>query len=196
MILFRYFLPPHLCSNMGKNQKLTIMTQTALLTAVMAVLAQLAVPMPSGIPLTLQTFGTALCAYLGGFKRGISAIFVYLTAGAAGVPLFSNFRGGMGILLGHTGGFLWGFIFLAACCGLGTMFSHKSTALLLGYAGLCICHLCGIMQYCITAGMGFTESFLLISLPYLAKDLFSVTAAYAASAAIRRGLKSAGIRYF
>ncbi len=196
MISYQFFLPQHLCSNMVKNQKLTIMVQTALLTAVMAVLAQLAIPMPSGIPLTLQTFGAALCAYLGGFKRGISAMFVYLMAGAAGVSLFSNFRGGIGILLGHTGGFLWGFLFLAACCGLGAICSHKGTAVLLGCAGLMGCHLCGIMQYAITAGMGFTESFLLISLPYLAKDLFSVTAAYFASAAIRRGLKSAGIRYF
>ena len=45
---------------MGRKEKLTAMTQTAMLTAVMAVLAQIAVPMPSQVPLTLQTFGVTL----------------------------------------------------------------------------------------------------------------------------------------
>ena len=43
---------------------------------VVIVLSQVAIPMPSGVPITLQTFAGALCEYMLGSKYGIGAIGV------------------------------------------------------------------------------------------------------------------------
>ncbi len=175
------------------------MTQIALLTALVAVLSQLAVPMPSNVPLTLQTFAVALCGYLGGAKKGASAVVLYLLLGAAGIPVFSSFRSGIGILLGYTGGFLWGFLPLALLCGIRPPTKRHSvmvtniSAIGCGLCGLLLCHICGIVQYAFTAGLPWQESALLISVPYIGKDLLLLAAAYAASAMIRRALKTAGL---
>lgn len=66
------------------------------------------------IPITLQTFGVMLLAIM--FKRNIAlaAVSAYLLLGAIGVPVFANFRSGLSVLLGPTGGYLWGFLVAVA----------------------------------------------------------------------------------
>lgn len=177
-----------------RNEKLLFMAQTAMLTALMAVLAQIAVPMPSHVPLTLQTFGAALCAWIGGRKKGVPALLVYLAAGAVGIPVFSGFRGGLAVLFGYTGGFLWGFIPLAILCASAGEKTQKLPALFAGIMGLFCCHILGILQYSAVSGTGLWESFLFVSAPYLLKDALSVGAAYFAAGSIRRALKAAGIQ--
>ena len=72
--------------------------------AVLAVLSQISFPLPSGIPVTLQTFAVALCGYALGCKRGTLAVLVYIVLGAVGLPVFANFSGGFGSLVGLAGG--------------------------------------------------------------------------------------------
>ncbi len=43
-------------------------------------------------------------------KEAVAAITAYLVLGAVGVPVFSGMRGGIGVLAGATGGFLWGYL--------------------------------------------------------------------------------------
>lgn len=88
--------------------------------AVLAVLSQISFPLPSGIPVTLQTFAVALCGYALGCKRGTLAVLVYIVLGAVGLPVFANFSGGFGSLVGLAGGYIYGFLPMAALCGLGT----------------------------------------------------------------------------
>lgn len=64
-------------------------------SAFIAASAQLAVPLPSGVPATLQTLSIALCGYCLGIKRSISAVLVYILLGLAGAPVFSGFSGGV-----------------------------------------------------------------------------------------------------
>jgi biotin transport system substrate-specific component len=89
-------------------QKLTL---SALFTALIAVLAQIAVPLPfSPVPLTGQVIGVMLAGALLGSRAGTLSITAYLLLGAAGVPVFSMGRGGFYMISGPTGGYLWGFI--------------------------------------------------------------------------------------
>ena len=90
--------------------------QTAILTAVLTVLSQIAIPTPWNIPFTLQTFGVALCGYLLGPWYGTASIVVYIALGAIGVPVFSGFKGSIGALAGMTGGYIFGFLFMALLC--------------------------------------------------------------------------------
>lgn len=165
-----------------------------LFAAVLAVLSQLAIPMPGAVPLTLQTFGVALCAYVLGWKLGTLSYLVYFLLGLAGVPVFSNFTGGINKLFGPTGGFLIGFFLLSVGCGLFTHYcrtyrmrkNEQTLSLLCGILGLIFCHLLGILQVSLLTKTSFAGSFLLVSAPYLIKDLISVIAAFFLAKPLRR----------
>ena len=78
--------------------------------AIMAVSAWVVVPL-GPIPFTLQMFAITF-AIVELSPTG------YLLLGAVGVPVFSGMRGGIGVLAGPTGGFLWGYLFGVAAAAL------------------------------------------------------------------------------
>lgn len=88
------------------------LTRCAMLAAILCVCSWLTVPM-GDVALTMQTFGVFLILQLLGGKRGTATICAYLLLGAVGLPVFSGFRGGVGMLLGATGGYLLGFLITA-----------------------------------------------------------------------------------
>ena len=71
------------------------------------------ISIPFTVPVTLQTFGVFIAVGLLGGKRGTLAVLVYILMGAIGLPVFSGFTGGIGILAGTTGGYIVGFLFSA-----------------------------------------------------------------------------------
>ena len=56
-----------------------------LFAAVIAVMAQISIPMPLGVPMTMQTFAITLAAVVLGSKLSAIATLVYLLLGAVGV---------------------------------------------------------------------------------------------------------------
>ena len=92
------------------------MTRIALCAALLAPCAWLSVPTQP--PFTMQTFGVFLTLLLLGAKDGAIAIGLYILLGAMGAPVFSGFNGGMGALLGPTGGYIAGFLLLCPIYGL------------------------------------------------------------------------------
>ncbi len=80
-------------------------------TALIVICSWISIPMT--IPFTLQTFAVFLSVILLGGKRGTLSVIVYILLGAVGLPVFSGFKGGLGALLGSTGGYILGFIFSA-----------------------------------------------------------------------------------
>ncbi len=162
--------------------------------AVIAVLSQIAIPMPSGVPVTLQTFAIALCGVVLGWKLAGAAVLVYLLIGAIGAPVFANFGAGLGVLFGKTGGFLIGFLFMAVLCGLSEKTKQLWVKGGLCLAGLLVCHLFGNLQFMLLTGRGFVESALLVSIPYLVKDVLSVVAAMVLGKAVRMALKRANVQ--
>jgi biotin transport system substrate-specific component len=85
--------------------------------ALLAVCAWVAIPMPIGVPFTLQTLGLCVAVGLLGGRRGTIAVAVYLLMGGLGLPVFAGFGGGFGVLTGATGGYLWGMLPAAAAMG-------------------------------------------------------------------------------
>ena len=71
------------------------------------------ISIPTAIPFSLQTFAVFLAVSILGGKRGTLSVVVYVLLGAIGVPVFAEFTGGIGIILGNTGGYIIGFIFSA-----------------------------------------------------------------------------------
>lgn len=84
------------------------LTRMALLVALMAVCTWISIP--AAVPFTLQTFAVFFAVGALGGKRGTLAILGYIALGALGIPVFSGFTGGLGALLGPTGGYIVGFL--------------------------------------------------------------------------------------
>ena len=70
------------------------------------------ISIPTTVPFTMQTFAVFFVLLALGGKRGTIAIIIYVLLGAVGVPVFAQFTSGLGILLGNTGGYIVGFIFM------------------------------------------------------------------------------------
>lgn len=85
------------------KNRLHKMVMVGVFAAVMAVLSQISIPLPTGVPVTLQTFAVALCGYVLGVQMGGLALAVYLAIGAVGLPVFAGFSGGIGAFAGVTG---------------------------------------------------------------------------------------------
>ena len=164
------------------------MVTIGMFTAVLSVLSILMIPMPSGVPITLQTFAMALCGYVLGWKKGVSVTFIYILLGSVGVPVFAGMTGGVSRLFSYTGGFIWGFIFLVICCGLSIKQKNIIARIFLGSVGLVICHLIGVVQFSIVAETEVAVAFMTVSLPYLIKDIISMIGAYAVAVPIRKSL--------
>ena len=70
------------------------------------------ISIPTAIPFSMQTFAVFFVLFALGGERGTLAIIVYVLLGAVGIPVFAEFTSGIGILLGNTGGYIVGFIFM------------------------------------------------------------------------------------
>lgn len=106
--------------NSKKNSGVTIveLTMTALYTAVFCVLAPHTLYLPFGpVGITLGSFLLYLTGLLLGAKYGCVSIGLYLCMGMAGLPVFSGYTAGVGVLLGPTGGFLLGYLPCVAIVG-------------------------------------------------------------------------------
>lgn len=172
------------------SEKTKQMVYIALFAALTACIAQISIPMPSGVPLTLQTFAIAFAGFFLGWKYGLAAIGIYVLLGAVGVPVFANFTGGIQKLVGVTGGFIWGFLFLAVFSGANWGGRGAVVRIASGLLGLIICHVAGILQYALVTENGWGASALAVSVPYIAKDILSVILAYKAAEVISKRLSN------
>ncbi|SFR69312.1 biotin transporter BioY [Anaeromicropila populeti] len=164
--------------------------------AILAVMAQVSIPLPSGVPVTLQTLGMALCGYILGWKYGMVSNLVYILAGVIGIPVFANFRGGVQVLFGKTGGFLIGFVVLTVFCGIAVQMKNKVFTAIFSLAGLIICHMFGVLQFAFLMKLSIPYSITLVSVPFLVKDIISIGIAYFVALAIRQGLTKSGVYQF
>lgn len=85
------------------------MAYTAMFAVLIAVCSWISIP--TVVPFTLQTFAIFLAVSVLGGRRGTLSIVVYVLLGAVGIPVFAGFKGGIGVLLNTTGGYIVGFIF-------------------------------------------------------------------------------------
>ena len=162
---------------------------TGLMAAIICVISLWQIPIGIfGVGATFQTFAIALAGYTLGIKRGGTAVLVYIALGAVGIPVFSGFQGGFSVLLGPTGGFIFGFLPMVILCALG---KGKKTyvALLWGALGLMACHIFGTVGYALSANCDYLTASLSVSVPYLIKDLLLVMGGYFISKALQKSLK-------
>lgn len=161
--------------------KLRTMVRCGCCAALMAVCAWLAVPV-GDIAVTMQTFGVFLSLMLLGGGKGMAACGVYLLLGAVGLPVFAGFQGGLGVLLGPTGGYLLGFLVLSMCYWALAKHFGQIAAMLLG---LLLCYVCGTLWFFFAYGGSPWAVLLKCVVPYLIPDILKLILAQFISKRIR-----------
>lgn len=161
--------------------KLRNMVRCGCCAALITVCAWLAVPFGE-IAVTMQTFGVFLTLLLLGGGQGTVACGVYLLLGTLGLPVFAGFQGGFGVLLGPTGGYLWGFLVLALCYWV--MKKSLSDPLALVF-GLILCYVCGTFWFFWVYGGSLWAVVLKCVIPYLLPDALKLLLAWTVSRRIR-----------
>jgi len=156
--------------------------------ALMTVCAWITVP--ATVPFTLQTFGVFAAFILLGGRRGTLAVLVYILLGAVGLPVFSGFKGGIGVLLGTTGGYIIGFIFSSlAMWGADTLIkkrevSGRTAKLMLGFLelllGLFVCYAFGTAWFMVVftrtkGAVGLVTCLSWCVFPFIIPDLIKLT---------------------
>lgn len=161
---------------------------TALFTAFICALSPFTVPTPFGVPVTLQTLVIALTAFLLGAKYAPAAVICYIFIGAAGLPVFSGFSAGAGVLFSPTGGFIFAFPVFALILSLVFYVNKSATKILLAAGALLLLYLAGAIQFMIITGGSLFAAIAAFSL-YFIKDAAVVSAAYFLCTRIRPGIQ-------
>lgn len=181
------------------NRRLTAedLSYIAMGVALIAVCSWISIPLP--VPITLQTFAICLITAVLGLRLGLWAVVVYILLGAAGLPVFSGFRSGIGTLLGTTGGYIIGFVFTALVVGLSVKkFGRKPPLLALFMAiGILLCYTFGtawfVLVYTRTSGaIGVLTALSLCVFPYLLPDAAKILLAVSLTGRLHSLLKPRG----
>ena len=166
---------------------------TALSIAIIAVSAWITVPI-GPIPFTLQMFAVTFAILVLAPKQAIGAIAGYLALGAIGVPVFSGMRGGIGVLLGPTGGFLWGYLIgVSLAVTVLALFRRRgidnfAVGMTCGLVFTAAAYACGWFQYMLVANVGPLESFLVCVAPFIVVDIVKVAVATAVARTVIRAV--------
>ena len=144
---------------------------TALFAALTAVLAQIQLPI-GPVPFNLAVFGAFLAGMLLAPAWAAASMGVYMLLGAVGIPVFAGFMGGPAVLLGKTGGYVIGYIFIALATALAVKRSGKlpviGAAML---AGLLICYGFGTAWFMAVTGSDLVSALGWCVLPFIVPDV-------------------------
>lgn len=170
------------------------MVYIALSAVLIAVCSWIAVP--TVVPFTMQTFAILLTVSVLGGKRGTAAVLLYLLMGLIGIPVFSGFRAGPGVLFGATGGYMFGFLFTALIMWtFEKLFGGKLWAQIVSMVlGLLSCYVCGTIWFLLvysknTGAIGLGRVLGICVFPFLLPDALKLVFALLMS----RKIKKAGV---
>ncbi|MBR2512249.1 MAG: biotin transporter BioY, partial [Firmicutes bacterium] len=123
------------------------------------------------------------------WKYGSVSVIVFVLLGAAGLPVFHGFTGGMGIITGPTGGYIVGYILAAFLTGImiDTYFKARKSSdnkaatyavLALAMAlGLFACYALGTAWFMHISGTDLKAALLMCVVPFLIGDAIKIAAA-------------------
>ena len=169
------------------------MTLTAMLTALLCILGPMTLPL-GPVPLSLATGILLLMALLLGGRRATLCCAVYLLMGLAGLPVFAAFQGGIGVLMGPTGGFLLGYLPMTALCGfVCSRWEKRAVQCGAFIAGTALLYLTGTVWYCHFTGTAPSAALAVCVLPFLHGHAVKIAVVLTLGNTIKARLKKAGL---
>lgn len=176
----------------NKNNKIktTDIIMTGMFTAVLAVMAQISIPIQP-VPITLGTFAVFMIGALLSPRYAFLSVLAYLLLGAFGVPVFANMKGGIHMLTKSTGGYLMSYPIMAVVISLFYKYSKKFKLpfLVIGMlVSIALCYLLGTLWYTNISGMNFYDALIACVYPFIPFDLLKIALAVSVSTVIRKAL--------
>lgn len=149
----------------------------SLFASITAILSQVSIPLPfTTVPLTMQLFAVALCGFLLGPKMGFVSQMVYVLIGVIGIPVFAQMNGGIGAIVGPTGGFILSFPIVAAIMGyFSSEYKSKPIAYIGLLIGLVVSYIIGTIQFSLIMKVSLAESIILCVVPFIIVDLLKLS---------------------
>ena len=155
------------------------MVYASMFGALTAIGAYIIIPLPP-VPITLQTLFLNLAgALLGGYLGALSQV-VYILLGVIGLPVFAGGKAGLGVLIGPTGGYLFGFV--AAAFVVGKLIALRKKPGLVWtvvsmVAGMVIIYSLGVFQLTLVAKLSVEKAITVGALPFLPGDAVKIVLA-------------------
>ena len=156
------------------------MVQIALCTALICVSAQLAIPLPIGVPSTLQVLMVMLTALILKPLYSVISLLLYVLLGVVGLPVFSGAKSGIGTILSPTGGFIIGFVLAAFFVSLlkgvlGRKLGGKLTVvryiIVTVIIGIPVMYIPGIALYMVYTGADLVSAIVTLTSVFILLDI-------------------------
>lgn len=160
------------------------------LVALLAASAWITVPL-GPVPFTMQTFVLALLPQVLGTRDALFTVVIYLLLGAVGVPVFSGFQGGLGVLMGPTGGYLLGFAAGMPVAGFvahADMLPRRARGVAAGIALLAVSYVLGTFQLMNVYGIDAPAALAVAVAPFVVPDVVKVAMSVGVAERINRAL--------
>jgi biotin transport system substrate-specific component len=172
----------------SKTQKIVF---TALMAAIMCIVAPWSIPLGGVVQITLGTLALYTIGALTEPLEGLCAVAVYIALGAVGLPVFSSFQGGIQKLIGPSGGFLLGYLFCVVieallCRALKYKWWAYPISMLIGAAAL---YICAVIWYMVTTSTALGAAVAGCVIPFIPGDLLKIVFASLIAFFVRPRLK-------
>ena len=145
------------------------------------------------VPFTLQTMVLAMLPVAVGGRDATVSVALYLALGALGLPVFSNFSGGVAVLAGPTGGFLTGFVAgtaLAWAVQGVCVLPERVRDVLGAVALLAVSYAMGTLQLMLASGLGPEAALAVAVAPFVVPDAVKAAVGISVGRAVRRALSA------
>lgn len=159
---------------MEKKLSTREITTIGIFTALIIIIGQISIPMPYGVPMTLQTFIIPLAGIVLGARKGFIATLIYVFLGLIGLPVFAGFTGGIGIVLGPTGGFILSFPIMALAAGIGSNKNNKLGILSGLLIGVLINYISGMIMFSFVTSSTIVMAFTVCVLPFIPTQILKI----------------------
>lgn len=148
-----------------------------LMAAILCVLAPIAIP--TTIPITIGIFVVFIMTYILEYKYSFISCMIYILLGVVGLPVFSGYQGGVSKVVGPTGGYIIGYLFIALICGYinNRCYSNKILQTLGMVIGLVICYSVGTLWFAYQQNMDFCKSLMICVIPFIIGDVCKIAGA-------------------
>ncbi len=167
--------------------------RAGVMVALLAVSAQ--VMMPIGpVPFTLQTMVLAMVPAALDPGTAVLSVASYVLLGALGLPVFAGFNGGVGALLGPTGGFLWGFVLGSALAGLvakaleGRLAAYPRS-LACAAALVLVSYACGTVQLMALMNLDLMGALAIAVIPFILPDAVKIAVGARLGCTVARAIR-------
>lgn len=180
---------------MKRHNTVTIV-MIGLFAGILSIVAPISISLPfTTIPISLATFAVYLCGAVLGPVLGTASVAIYLLLGLVGVPVFSGYTAGIQRLLGPTGGYLIGYLFMALFTGFTV---KKLPKKYLGYPigmflGTLACYAVGTGWFIIQSGTQVSAAVTMCVIPFIPGDILKMVCAIALAYPLNRALNKQNV---